>query len=83
MCPALPFREIFFIQRHENRIFSRLSHCIELLQQELDKLLLAIFWNHRKTIDDYKRVQALLEPHFILCLKIYMEYLLAIVQLWI
>lgn len=54
--PALPFRQVLVIQGHKDGILSCLAHCVQLLQQKFDKLLLVFCWNHRQAIDNHKGI---------------------------
>lgn len=67
----VPFGHLLVVNGHKDSIFGGVADGVEFPQQEFHEFWPALLRHDRKTIDDNKGIQTLLEFHFILRLKIW------------
>lgn len=67
---AVPFCDIVLAQGHEDRIFFRLPHGVELLQKKFDQLFFACLRDLRQSIDNDESIQTLFHSDIIVLSEI-------------
>lgn len=67
---AVPFCEVVLAQGHENCIFFRLPHSVELLQKKFDQLFFASLRDLWQSIDNDESVQTLFHSDIIILSEI-------------